>query len=177
MAETKIEWADFTFNPWMGCQKVSPACEHCYAERDFDHRYKKVKWGPNGTRVVTSDANWRKPLGWNKVAAAEQQIDLGVADLIKQQGRTDLAKDEAMLRNTRPRVFCASLADVFESRELTEWADICDGYRVSIRGEIQSQWRSGGHRGDWVVMKTRLDKGGYETIQLRRQPIPRRVTA
>jgi protein gp37 len=82
-----IEWTDHTFNPWMGCTKVSPACKNCYAERDFDHRYGKVKWGPNGTRVVTSDANWRKPLAWNK-AAAESPV--------------------------RPRVFCASLADVFE---------------------------------------------------------------
>lgn len=88
MAENSgIEWTDNTFNPWMGCTKVSPACKNCYAERDFDHRYQKVKWGPSGTRVVTSDANWRKPLKWNREAA-----ELGV----------------------RKRVFCASLADVFE---------------------------------------------------------------
>lgn len=31
-ANTKIEWADHTFNPWVGCTKVSPACDHCYAE-------------------------------------------------------------------------------------------------------------------------------------------------
>lgn len=48
MAEnSKIEWTDHTFNPWIGCTKVSPACKNCYAERDFDHRYQKVKWGPN----------------------------------------------------------------------------------------------------------------------------------
>ena len=85
MAETKIEWADYTFNPWMGCTKVSPACAHCYAERDFDHRYGKVKWGPSGTRVLTSDANWKKPIKWNR---------------------------EAEKAGTRPRVFCASLAKV-----------------------------------------------------------------
>jgi len=71
----------------MGCTKVSPACKNCYAERDFDHRYQKVKWGSSGTRVVTSDANWRKPLRWNREA--------------EQAGK-------------RLRVFCASLADVFE---------------------------------------------------------------
>lgn len=88
MAEnSKIEWTDHTFNPWMGCTKVSPACANCYAERDFDHRYGKVKWGPTGTRVLTSDANWQKPLQWNRTAES-----LGV----------------------RYRVFCASLADVFE---------------------------------------------------------------
>lgn len=88
MAEnSKIEWTDHTFNPWMGCTKVSPACANCYAERDFDHRYGKVKWGPTGTRVLTSDANWKKPVQWNKDAESS---------------------------GVRPRVFCASLADVFE---------------------------------------------------------------
>jgi protein gp37 len=88
MAEnSKIEWTDHTFNPWIGCTKVSPACKNCYAERDFDHRYGKAKWGPNGTRVITSDTNWKKPLAWDRQAAAD---------------------------GVRPRVFCASLADVFE---------------------------------------------------------------
>lgn len=57
MAEnTKIEWCDATFNPWMGCTKVSPACQHCYAERDMDHRYGKVAWGP-GVWLGTSVEN------------------------------------------------------------------------------------------------------------------------
>lgn len=88
MAEnSNIEWTDHTFNPWMGCTKVSPACHNCYAERDMDHRYGKVKWGANGNRILTSAANWDKPVRWNRKAA-----ELGY----------------------RPRVFCASLADVFE---------------------------------------------------------------
>jgi protein gp37 len=88
MAETTgISWTDMTFNPWIGCTKVSPACAHCYAERDFDHRYHKVTWGPSGTRVLTSDSNWKNPLKWNLKAG-----QLGI----------------------RKRVFCASLADVFE---------------------------------------------------------------
>jgi len=47
MAEnSKIEWTDHTFNPWMGCTKVSPGCQHCYAEREMDKHWGKVKWGP-----------------------------------------------------------------------------------------------------------------------------------
>ncbi|MEN6449613.1 MAG: DUF5131 family protein, partial [Thermoguttaceae bacterium] len=61
--------------------------KNCYAEADFDIRRKRAKWGPNGTRVITSDAYWRQPLKWDAAAA--------------QSG-------------TRHRVFCASLADVFE---------------------------------------------------------------
>jgi protein gp37 len=98
---SKIEWTDHTFNPWMGCTKVSDGCKHCYAESLMDHRYGKVEWGPQGTRQRTSTANWRKPLQWNKQAGAEGK---------------------------RYRVFCASLADVFEDRpELAPWrADLFD---------------------------------------------------
>jgi protein gp37 len=88
MAEnSKIEWTHHTFNPWIGCTKVHTGCTHCYAEEMMDHRYGKVQWGANGTRVRTSDANWRKPIAWNKAAAKAGE---------------------------RHRVFCASLADVFE---------------------------------------------------------------
>lgn len=88
MAEvTKIQWTDHTWNPWIGCTKVAPGCANCYAEADMDKRRGRVKWGPNGTRSRTSDAYWRGPLKWDK---------------------------EAKAAGERHRVFCASLADVFE---------------------------------------------------------------
>lgn len=87
-ANTKIAWCDHTFNPWIGCTKVSSGCAHCYAENLMDIRYGKVEWGPNGTRHRTSNDNWRKPLKkWNPYAEAT---------------------------GVRAKVFCASLADVFE---------------------------------------------------------------
>ena len=94
MDNSTIEWTDHTFNPWMGCDKVSPGCDLCYAETLMDTRWGKVEWGKDGTRVVTSDANWRKPLRWERNAAAFEA----------EHGR-------------RQRVFCASLGDVFENRE------------------------------------------------------------
>jgi protein gp37 len=91
MAEnSKIEWTDHTFNPWIGCTKVHAGCTHCYAEAMMGHRYGKAKWGVDGTRNRTSEAYWRKPLQWNRAA--------------EKTGRPAL-------------VFCASLADVFEDRE------------------------------------------------------------
>jgi DNA repair photolyase len=45
---SKIEWTDHTFNPWIGCQHVSPGCDHCYAEAMMDHRYGRVELGPQG---------------------------------------------------------------------------------------------------------------------------------
>lgn len=105
MGNTTIEWvatrnADgtvtpgFSFNPWWGCMKVSEGCKHCYAE-SFARRYGKAEWGPTAQRVRTSDANWRKPLAWNRKAEQEGQ---------------------------RYKVFCASLADVYEDNpQLIEW--------------------------------------------------------
>lgn len=90
---SKIEWTDHTFNPWIGCQKVSPGCDHCYAEAMMDHRYGRVQWGPKGERIRTSQSNWRKPSQWARHAGHFQEL----------HGR-------------RQRVFCASLADVFDNK-------------------------------------------------------------
>lgn len=68
MAEnTGIEWADHTWNPWFGCSKVSPACDHCYAEELMDHRYQRVVWG--GDRHRTGHSTWNDPLRWDRAAA------------------------------------------------------------------------------------------------------------
>jgi protein gp37 len=91
---SKIEWTDHTFNPWTGCTKISPACANCYAEA-WAKRSGIVKWGDAAARRKTAKANWRKPIEWNRDAALE---------------------------GVRKRVFCASLADVFEDRpEVVEW--------------------------------------------------------
>ena len=97
MAEnTKIEWCTHSWNPWIGCQKVSPGCDFCYAERDMALRWKKVEWGPGAERKRTSEANWKLPLKWDREAAAAGE---------------------------RHRVFCASLADVFDNAVPDEWRD------------------------------------------------------
>lgn len=99
MAEnSKIEWTTHTFNPWRGCTKVSAGCANCYAETLSGRNPKTLGvWGPNGTRVVASEAMWKEPVKWNKLA--------GLAD------RHNNGPHE------RPRVFCASLADVFEGQD------------------------------------------------------------
>lgn len=104
MAEnSKISWTDHTFNPWWGCVKVSPACDHCYAE-GFDRRVNPVRiggtdekpefaaknWGIDAPRRFFGDKHWNEPLKWNR-------------DALKDFGRP-------------ARVFCASMADVFEDR-------------------------------------------------------------
>lgn len=83
-----IEWTHHTFNPWWGCKKVSPACDNCYAEL-WAKRMGHQLWGTEAPRRFFSDAHWREPLIWN---------------------------EEARITHRRERVFCASMADVFERR-------------------------------------------------------------
>lgn len=108
MAEnTKIEWASHTFNPWIGCTKVAPGCQNCYAEELIATRFGKVRWGPKGTRVKTVASNWNKVLKWDRDAKCQYDHN-GDGDChIHRNGCP------------RPRVFCASLADVFE-----DWTDV-----------------------------------------------------
>jgi len=90
---TAIEWADETFNPWWGCTKVSPGCEHCYAE-EIARRFHVVDWGAGVPRHRTSADNWRAPLRWHAEA-------LGT-------GRTI-------------RVFSGSMCDVFDAEVDPAW--------------------------------------------------------
>lgn len=87
--DSSIEWTHHTFNPWWGCVKVSPACDHCYAE-SWAKRVGSDVWGPKSERRFFSDAHWNEPLKWNR---------------------------DALKEGVRRRVFCASMADVFENRK------------------------------------------------------------
>jgi protein gp37 len=43
--KSKIEWTDATWNPIRACSKVSPGCQHCYAET-FAERWRGVPGQP-----------------------------------------------------------------------------------------------------------------------------------
>lgn len=128
MAENSaISWTDDTFNPWIGCTRVSPACDGCYAEALMGEggRFARAKWGApgkgEGTRVRTSEANWKKPLRWNR-----EQAKL-LADF-------EAAYDGyTVVNRPLPRfVFCASLADVFDNAVPPEWRrDLFDLIRAT----------------------------------------------
>ncbi|TXN22071.1 DUF5131 family protein [Methylobacterium sp. WL19] len=92
MAENSaIEWTTHTFNPWWGCTKVGPGCDHCYAE-SFDKRVGGSHWGAGAPRRLVND--WSKPRKWDR---------------------------EAQKSGIRPWVFCASMADVFDNEVPPEW--------------------------------------------------------
>lgn len=116
---SKIEWTDHTWNPWRGCQHATvgedqqphPGCDHCYAEAMAKRNPGTLgQWGDQGTRVVAAEEYWKLPLKWDAEAKAE---------------------------GVRRRVFCASLADVFE-----KW----DGPMLGTKGAPlfdvgDGQWR------------------------------------
>jgi protein gp37 len=58
MKDSLIEWTHHTFNPWIGCTKVSPGCANCYAETLMDTRWQRVNWGKGNERQRTSESNW-----------------------------------------------------------------------------------------------------------------------
>ena len=91
---TLIAWTDFTFNPFMGCTKVSPGCKNCYAETLTKNRMGLSVWGPGIERKRTSVGYWRGPIKWNREA------------------------------KRRMRVFCGSLCDVFEKGKVTDTARV-----------------------------------------------------
>jgi len=91
---TKISWATDTFNGWIGCVEISPACDHCYA-RTLSERWGHATWGKDTPRRRTSVSYWRQPAKWNA---------------------------EAGKSGERRRVFAYSLADIFEDRrDLDPW--------------------------------------------------------
>lgn len=118
---SSIEWTHHTFNPWWGCVKVSPACKHCYAEA-WAKRVGQGVWGKRAPRRTFSEAHWLQPLAWNREALAE---------------------------GLRKRVFCASMADVFEERR-----DL-DPWRERLWGLIEATPQL-----DWLLLTKRSDAVG-----------------
>ena len=93
--ESKINWTDHTWNPWIGCTKVSDGCKNCYAERMAHHR-KWAEWGAGKPRRRAAESMLRKPFAWNR--------------------KTEKA-------GVRTVVFCGSLMDVFDPEVPDEWRD------------------------------------------------------
>jgi protein gp37 len=90
---SKIEWTDHSFSPWIGCTRVSPACDHCYAA-DMAKRYGWAKWGPGEIRRFAATSTWKQTLTWNRKAQRD---------------------------GVRRRVFCSHLSDVFDAEVDDEW--------------------------------------------------------
>jgi len=117
---SNIEWTHHTFNPWWGCQKVSPACKHCYAQTWAKRCGGSDLWGARSKRRFFTDRHWSDPIRWNQIA--------------KENG-------------VRERVFCASMADVFETR------DELDSHRERLWKLIEATPYL-----DWLLLTKRIEE-------------------
>lgn len=178
-AQTGIEWCHHTFNPWRGCTHVSPGCEHCYAETLAKRNPGQLgTWGAGGTRVVASESMWSQPLRWNR--------DTYLARAATCECRTqaiDLHSPGCPAgRWERPRVFCASLADVFEDRDDLDWSrgrlfgliertPHLDWLLLTKRPEnvrllTPDQWREGWPENIWLGVSVEDQRRADERIPL-----------
>lgn len=94
--KTGIAWTDSTQNFWIGCTKVGPGCDNCYAEAGDKRFYGGIHWGTGVERLLTSDKNWGVPYRWNR---------------------------HAEMTGVRRKVFCASQSDVFDNEVPDEWRE------------------------------------------------------
>jgi hypothetical protein len=160
MAETTaISWCDSTLNPWLGCTKVGPGCDNCYAEAMMDRRMHKVKWGAGQPRVRTNEANWRQPIKWNASPFYECPTCHwrgAESDLLKTRpGYAPWCPACGLgLVAARRRVFCASLADVFDNEVDPQW-------RVDLFKLI-----AGTPNLDWLLLTKRI--GNVASMPTRR---------
>lgn len=152
---TNIQWTDSTFNPWWGCNQVSPGCDNCYA-KTLDERYKGGAHWNNGEHYLLSESNWKKPISWNRAAAKA---------------------------GVRRRVFCASMADVFDNQAdpaLRErlWATIRQTPNLdwmlltkrapNIKRFLPSDWGNG-YPNVWLGVSVENIKHGVPRIDILRK--------
>lgn len=153
---TKIEWADATANFWIGCTKVSAACDHCYAERDWDHRKHRVTWGPHGDRSPAKAG-----------ADVCRKVRKGAAAFIAEHGR-------------KPRIFVNSLSDFADNHKsiLPEWREavwlearrspdvifmILTKRPQNLPGYLPADW-GGGYPNVWIGTTVENQEEAYRRI-------------
>ncbi len=143
---TKIEWTDHTWNPWIGCTKVSPGCSNCYAEVSTPARTKQIEWGKGQERQRTSAAYWKDPLRWNKNAQAAR---------LNHESESPLHDEGDLEPYVRPRVF-PSLCDWLDEDVPIEWlADFLS--LIQRTPEL-----------DWLLLTKRIESAIPRLQQLKR---------
>lgn len=98
MSKSNIEWCNFTFNPVIGCQKISPGCKNCYAER-MAKRLAENPLIPEVTRQAYKDV-----CKWDGTVRLIPGV-LGKIDKIKKPSR----------------IFIGSMTDLFHKNVSLEW--------------------------------------------------------
>lgn len=102
-SQSAIEWTDATWNPVTGCTRVSPGCQHCYAER-LSYRFAKVA-GSKFEGTASNCSVGSKPRWTGKVICHERELGVPLG-----------------WRKPR-RIFVNSVSDTFHERVPDEFID------------------------------------------------------
>lgn len=167
---TEISWCDHTFNPWIGCTKISPGCVFCYADALDDKRFSKTlgsatlakpirHWGKGAPRHRTSVANWREPLAWNKKPWVCDGCGVSREKATDDCDYCSIPDPQLGFKSPtshRARVFSASLADVFDLEAPIEWlADL-----LSLIQKTPNL--------DWLLLTKRPENFGARLMEVRK---------
>lgn len=147
--QTKIEWTatylpngrvfpGYTFNPWWGCVKVSPACKFCYAET-WDKRWGGDNWGPNSNRRKFGIKHWNEPLKWNKYAG-----EIGVRLKVFCASMADWAEDNNSIVYERERLF-----ELIKATPNLNWLLLTKRMDEKIIEKLPKDW-GGGYDNVWI---------------------------
>jgi len=161
-ANTTIEWTDATFNPWWGCTKISPGCDHCYAE-GIATRFAPGIWGAHGDRREFGDNHWRRPENWNRAAErAGVRMHVFVASM------ADWADNHAIAKKYRPRLF-----RLIEDTPWLDWQMLTK--RVgNVEGMVPEHWLAGRWPNNaWLgISVVNQEEADRDIPKLRRLPAP-----
>lgn len=177
---TRIAWTDHTLNPWIGCTKISPGCDHCYAETLVSGRMGRPGlWGKDGDRAVTGNGVWSAPRKWNREAAAawnkhyetiREDCTFGwhrhpgeIKDLVFTGSLMDVFEDHKVPRETRPAVFqLIRETPALSYQLLTKRAG-------RIESMLPDDWGEG-YPNVWLGVSIESDKFAWRAEYLRKIP-------
>lgn len=137
---TKIEWADSTANLWIGCTKLSPGCDNCYAEADWDKRKHRVSWGPHGDRSFCQ-------AGWDVIRKMQRRAERN-GGVDPELGR-------------KRRIFVNSLSDFFDNHRSIIWRSEAFGLFEACRDVILILVTKRPENVIWMVPDHWLLPGGW----------------
>lgn len=94
--ESSISWTNFTWNPWMGCHKVSAGCKFCYLYRNFENQNQDAK------NVFINTSQLFKPLSIKK---SQRIFTCSMSDFFLQEADKVRPKVWEIIKNSQHHTF------------------------------------------------------------------------
>lgn len=146
MGRTNIEWAHYTFNPWVGCTKVAPPCDNCYAE-GWAKRSGMVQWGHHSR--VRTETYWKQPFKWARQANGSRPrvFCCSLADWLDNKAERQWREDLADLIRATPELDWLLLTKRIQNYERAPWPHTPDNVWLGITCGDQKEYER-----DWPIL-------------------------